>query len=435
MLKLRLGRTAQNAAWIVGCKVVQSIINLVISMITARYLGPSNFGLITYASSVVAFVVPVVQLGLSKTLVQELIENPKKEGKILGTALVLNVASALVCMVGVFGFLMVANAGEPVTIAVGVLFSISLLFQATEVLQYWFQAKLLSKYQSIASLIAYTVVALYKTYLLVTDKPVTWFAISNGLDFFLISVILAVVYKRMGNQKLGFSLDLGKAMLGRSKHYILSTMMVTIFSQTDRIMLKLMVGEGETGYYSAAFTCIGATTFVFMAIADSMRPTILQEKKNNSPAYEVRLVQLYSVMTYLSLAQSLFMTLLAKPIIYFLYGADYMPAVLPLSIGVWYIAFSYFGVARNVWILAEGKQKYLTAINLSGAVMNVGLNALLIPFWGASGAALASLVTQIFTNVIMGYIIKPIRYSNTLMVKGFNPMPLLRFVKSAIGKR
>ena len=52
-----------NISWIVGCRIVQAVISLVISMLTARYLGPGNYGLINYAASVVALVTPLMQLG------------------------------------------------------------------------------------------------------------------------------------------------------------------------------------------------------------------------------------------------------------------------------------------------------------------------------------------------------------------------------------
>ena len=425
-------RILNNAYWIIGCKIAQSMINLIISMICARYLGPSNYGLINYAASVVAFVIPIMQLGLSKTLVQELIEYPEKEGEVLGTALIMNIISAMACLVGVYGFLAIANAGEKETILIGMLYSISLMFQATEILQYWFQAKLLSKYTSIASLIAYAAVALYKVYLLVTQKPVTWFAISNSIDYFLISILLVVIYRKMGTQKLAFSIELGKKMLNRSKYYIVSAMLVTIFQQTDRIMLKLMLNNAATGCYSAAIDCVGITSFVFVAIIDSMRPVILEEKKRESPLFEEWMMELYSIITLLALSQSIIMTVLAKPLILLLYGKDYLMATVPLQIAVWYSTFSYYGSVRNIWILAEEKQKHLWVINISGAIMNVVLNVILIPVSGASGAAVASLITQVFTNVGIGYIMKPIKYNNTLMVKGLNPMLAIKRLKSLI---
>jgi PST family polysaccharide transporter len=197
--------------------------------------------------------------------------------------------------------------------------------------------------------------------------------------------------------------------------------MVMIFQHTDRIMIKLMIGESETGFYSAAITCIGISGFVFAAVIDSARPVILEMKAKDQVLYETRVTQLYSIITCVSLAQSIAMTVLAKPLVLLLYGAEYVKSASILAVAVWYITFGYYGMVRNIWVLAEEKQKYLTGINVAGALANVILNLCLIPLWGAVGAALASLVTQFFTNVIIGFIFEPIRRNNYLMVKSWNP--------------
>lgn len=425
----------KNAGWIIGCKIVQSLINLVIGLITARYLGPSNYGVISYVASVVAFALPLMQLGLKQTLVKEFIQAPDREGQILGTALTINIVSSIVCMIGSVSFVAFVDAGEKETILVCGLYSLTLLFQATEMTQYWFQSKLLSKYPSIATLCAYIAVALYKVYLLVTQKGVIWFAFSNVLDYFLISIILMLFYRKIGNQKLSVNWAMGREMLSRSKYYIIPSLMVMIFQHTDRIMIKLMIDQTETGVYSAAITCIGISGFVFAAVIDSARPAILEAKKKDQAIYEKKVTQLYSVITFMSLAQGVVMTVLAKPIVLFLYGKQYSGAASILAVAVWYVTFAYYGSVRNIWILAEEKQKHLTGINVAGALANVALNFLLIPVWGAIGAALASLFTQFFTNVIIGFIFKPIRRNNYLMIKSWNPKVLAEIIGRITPKR
>ncbi len=410
-----------NAKWIVGCKIAQSVIQLIIGMISARYLGPSNYGLINYAASILAFALPVMRLGFNATLVHELVEAPKKEGKILGTSLILNVLSSIVCILGITTFVHIVNAGEKTTILVCILYSFSLIFSALEMIQYWFQYKLKSKYSSVVMLVAYVFVSLYKIFLLVTGKSVYWFALVNCFDYALISVSLLIIYFKIGKSKLSFSFSLAKAMLSKSKHYMLSGIMVVAFQTTDHIMLLNMIDEKENGYYTAAITSAGVVQFVYTAIIDSYRPLILSNKKENSKDYQKNVSSLYSIVSYLALAQSVGFFILAKPIIQVLYGADYMPSVPVLRILVWYLMFSFMGVIRNVWILAEQKQKYLWIINLLGAAFNVLLNYILIPYYGASGAALASFVTQVFTNFVLGFIMKPIRENNKLLLRGLNP--------------
>lgn len=421
--------TTKNAAWIISCKIVQSLFGMVVSMLSARYLGPSNYGLISYAASIVAFVLPIVQLGFRSTLVSEIVDSPDREGEIIGTALFFNFLSSIACMVGVCAFVYAANPGETITLTVCALYCLSLMAQALEMIQYWFQAKLISQYTSLTGLVAYTVMTVYKIYLLAAQKNVYWFAVANALDYLIIAVVLITLYHKLGGQRLKISFRRFGKMFAKSKYFIVSSLMVAVFAQTDKIMLKAMLSEEAVGIYSAAVTCAGLTGFVFSAIIDSFRPSVFENKKVSEEAYEKSLISCYSIVICLSLAQSLVCTVFSKLIIDILYGADYAASASVLALVVWYTTFSYLGPIRNIWILAENKQKYLWIINLSGAVANILLNAVLIPLMGVMGAALASLITQIFTNVIVGFIIKPIRYNNRLMLRGCNPRLLIAYVK------
>ena len=75
------GKVINNAFWIIACRIVQSVLGLVISMLTARYLGPSSFGIINYAASIVACITPLMGLGITSVIVRKLINSPEKEGR------------------------------------------------------------------------------------------------------------------------------------------------------------------------------------------------------------------------------------------------------------------------------------------------------------------------------------------------------------------
>lgn len=428
-------KTVINASWIIVCRIVQAVLVLLVTMVSARYLGPANYGLVNYASSIVNFLKPVMQLGLNAILVKELIDRPEEEGVTLGTALGMNLVSALVSILCAVSFVSLANPGEKDTLIVCGLYSISLIFLALEMIQYWFQAHLLSKYASLTILLAYIVVSVYKLWLLMSGKSIYWFSVSNSLDYLLIAVSLLVIYKKLGGQSLSFSFARGREMLKRSYHYILSGLMVTIFAQTDKIMLKMLMDETTVGYYSAAISCASVATFVSTAIIDSARPTIFANKNRSVEVFEDSLVKLYSVIIYFSLTVCVGLVLFSKTVVGILYGAAYAETASILRILVWYTTFSYLGSIRNIWILAQEKQQYLWIVNLSGALANVLLNLFLIPMYGAVGAAFATLVTQFFTNVIVGIFIKPIRHSNTLMLRGLNPKWLIKFCIQFLRKR
>lgn len=431
MLNIFRNKVAINATWIIISKLVQSVFAFIITILTARYLGPSNYGLLSYASSIVAFVLPIVFLGFNNTLVHEISCNPQSEGEILGTAIRLSFISAIICLIGVIAFGIVSNIGDEVAIKVIVLYSFVLIFQVFDLMQYWFQAKLLSKYSSIVTLIAYAIVAIYKIILLVLSKNVIWFAVSNLLDFFLIAIMLLFIYKKIGGQKLSFNLYKGKKMFDRSKHYIITGLMIAVFSQTDKIMLKAMIDEAATGYYSAAISLASVSSFVYIAIINSFRPVIFNSQ-DSKIAFEIHLVRLYSIIIYLSIFQSIIMSLFAKLFVNMIYGPDYLSSINVLRVIVWYTTFSYLGSIRNIWMLAKDKQRYLWIINMSGATLNIFLNLVLIPHIGPLGAAIASVVTQFFSNFVMGFVLKPIRENNRLLILSLNPRYLCDLFRKRI---
>lgn len=413
-------RIIKNASWIIVCRLIQSILSMIISIISARYLGPSNFGLISYASSLTAFIVPVIQLGLRNTLVQEIVSDSKNEGEVLGTSIGMCMFSSVVGIIGITSFASILNRGETDTIIVCSLYSVSLIFQMSEMIQYWFQAKLLSKYVSIVSLIAYGLVSLYKIFLLIYNKNVYWFALTNAIDYFIISVVLFYVYKKLGGHVFRFSFKRFKYLFSKSKYYIVSGMMVNVFSQTDKIMLKIFVNDAEVGIYSAALSCAGMTSFVFVAIIDSFRPMIFENKKKKQLEYNKSMCTLYAIVFYMALLQSVLLFITSGFVTKVLYGESYSGATNILKIITWYSAFSYMGSVRNIWVLAEEKQHLLWIINLSGAVLNVFGNLFLIPVCGANGAAISSVVTQFFTNFVLCFVIKPLRENGIMILKSLN---------------
>lgn len=425
---MNVRKVASNAKWIILCRVAQSLLQLLIGMLSARYLGPANYGLINYAKSVVAFAVPFTQLGLNATLVRELIDDPEKEGQILGTSLLMSFMSSLLCIGSVWVYVSIANRGEAQTIVVCLLYSLSMMFQAIELIQYWFHSKLQSKYPSMMMLAAYVVVSVYKIFLLIAQKNIYWFAVVYSVEYGVVGMSLLFLFQRQSPQALSISGQIARRLLRNSYPYIFSSLMVTLFQNTDHVMLKMISGDTENGYYSAAITSATVCSFVYAAIIDSMRPVILSSKKVGAEEYGKHVSTLYCIIIYLALAQGLAFTLLAKPIVMILYGPEYLQTVPVLQILVWYVSFSQMGRIRNIWILTEGKQRILWKINLAGALLNIAINALLIPYFGAFGAAFASLITQVFTNFFLGFMVKELRANNQMLLTGIDPRFMMKVI-------
>ena len=409
-------KVVKNAGWIIGGRLVNKLLAFLVGILTARYLGPSNYGLINYAAAYISFFASICTLGINSIIVKNFVDHPDEEGKTIGTTLLLRAVSSLLSALMIVGIVGIVDRDEPLTVVVVALCSVGLIFQIFDTLNYWFQARLQSKYSALASLASYAAVSVYKIVLLVLGKSVEWFALASALDYIVLAVVLAAAYFKNGGQRFTASWAKAKELLSSSTSFIISGLMVSIYACTDKLMLKQMLGEASVGYYSLASAISVSWAFVLSAIIDSLYPEIVQSFNTNRIYYERKNRQLYAIVFYTSLFMSAAICLLARPFIEILYGASYLPAVQPLRIVVWYTAFSYLGVARNAWMVCENRQKYLKYLYMGAAAINVVLNLLFIPPWGASGAAAASLLTQIATTVLLPAVIRPLRANTKLML-------------------
>lgn len=422
---------ARNTAWILGCRILHALAQLAVGMVTARYLGPEDYGLIHFAASVTAFGVPVMQLGFQSTLVQEYVEKRAPEEELLGTALVLNLISGALCALLVTGAVMAAGDRQR-TVICG-LYSLSLVFRALELVGLRFQAGLQAKHSSLAALWGYLAVSAFRIWLLAAGKGTAWFALSHSVEFAVAGAVLLIRCRRSGMGRLRFRWKTAGLLLSRSRHYIPAALLVTCFQNIDRVLLTALQGETANGLYTCAVTCANLTGFVFYALVDSLRPVIL--KSAPGPDFRRHMAGLYGLMLWLGLCQSGAFSLLAGPVVGLLYGEAYRAAVPVLRILCWGTAFSMMGAARDVWLLAAGKHGLLWRINLCGALASLVLNALLIPALGPEGAAAASVLTQVVTNFLLGFWMPGMGENQALLLRGLNVRETLAWARGIFWRR
>ena len=426
MLKFLKNKEMMNAGWIVGEQIFQMALSFIVSILSARYLGPSNFGLMNYTASFISFVSSIVTLGMDGVVIKKMIAREDKEGEYLGSAMGFRLVSSVLCSISVILVVYCLNPGDTLVLTLISVQSIQLIFQALHILDAWFQRHLKSKYVSLAKMVACIVVSAYKLFLLMTAKDIRWFAFSNALNTIVITGILYLAYNKNDTQSLQFSFSTGKEVLGESYHFILSGLMTAIYGQMSKILLKEMVSSEMVGLFTTASTLCTMWIFVPTAIINSFRPGIMERKEQgNEENYLQSLKRLYSMIIWLCIAVSLAIFLLGGFAINLLYGEEYAGATLPLQILIWSETFSMIGTARGIWILAEKKNKYVKYYLGMGAVLNVALNILLIPLCGIAGAAIATLVTQVFTSLIAPMFFKETRMHTKIVLQSVDIRYLL----------
>lgn len=408
----------KNSLWIISERVVQMIISFILTMISARYLGPSNYGILSYGASFVTFFLTIIKLGLDSIIVKKLIEKPDEEGTLLGTAIVFRLISSFISIFLIFVCVIILKPGNKIILITTILQSIVLAFQAMTFLDYWYQAKLKSKYVSIAKIIGYLIATIYKIVLLITKANVIWFALSNVLDYFIICVLLFAFYKKSRGPKLKIEWGVGFSLLKESYHFIISSVMVVLYTQMDKIMIGSMIDEKSVGIYAAALSLHSAFSFLPEAIITSARPTLFSTQKNNKEHYLVRLKQTFALVFWLCVAFAFGVTIFSSLIINIVFGSEYSSAKVPLLVLVWAVPFSNLGNIRGIWIVGESKQKYVKKYLVFSSLLNFVLNLILISKFQICGAAIATLITEIFSGLIAPLIYKDTREISKIAVEG-----------------
>ena len=410
-------RIIRNAGWLIGGRLVNKVLSFLVGILTARYLGPDNYGIIGYVTAYITFFASVCNLGINSVLVKDFVDHPEDEGKAMGTAMVLRAVSSALSALMIIGIIALTEKGDPTTVMVAVLSCVGLMFQVVDTLKRWFLNRLQSKYAAIATVLAYLSVSVYKLILLASGSSVVWFALATSVEYAVVAAFLLAAYRKNKGPRFAFSWKKAKELLQSSSSYILSDIMVSVYATTDKLMLKQMLDEAAVGYYTTAVAVSNVCCFVLEAMIESVYPSVIQSYKTDRELFKRKNRQLYAGVFYSAMIGSVVICLLSGPIVEILYGESYLPSVQPLRIVVWYTAFSYLGGARGAWMVCEDKQKYLKYLSLIAAVENVILNLVLIPHLGPSGAALASLLTQITTIVVIPALIKPLRPNAKLMLE------------------
>lgn len=407
-----------NSAWIVFEQIYKMSLNLVIGVLTARYLGPNNMGIITYAATYVNAFIPFATLSMEYVVIKDIVEKPKKSGEIIGSGIFLRIIASLISVIIILGIVSSMKFGDKTYIIVTLLTSLSLIAGSLTLVDSWLQAQLRSKYATIIKSISYTMMSAYRIYILATGKNVIWFAFSVSLDAIVTALFYGYFIVIKSNIKIKISKESMRHLLTQSVPFIFSSFMIVIYGQLDRIFLDYYHGEEALGLYGVGSNLSYLWQIVPVAIITSARPVIINAKNNSHELYLKRMRQLYAFIWWLSVIVALFFTIFGDFIVRILYEEEFSSAAIILKIVSWSQGFSLLGGARAIWLLAENKNKYYVVCQLCSAFFSVLMNILLIPHYGAVGAAISTVIIQAFVALFSTMIMKQTRESTSIMMSG-----------------
>jgi O-antigen/teichoic acid export membrane protein len=200
----------------------------------------------------------------------------------------------------------------------------------------------------------------------------------------------------------------------------------------DQIMLKNMADSTQVGIYVAAVRFSEVWYFFPLLVTQSVFPAIVNAKRNDPLQYRQRMQQLYDVMTFVSLGIAVTLTFSASLLMERLYGQSYSGSDKVLAVHIWAGVIVFFGTTRGKWIIAENLQKKALIVDITGAVLNVILNLILIPYYNALGAAIATLLSYACTILATSIAIKEFREPFVMYMKSFVHCVTLRTIRQLV---
>lgn len=391
-----LVKIVDNIGWLFVDKVLRMGVGLFVGVWVARYLGPEQFGLLSFATAFVGLFGAIAGLGLQGIVVRDIVRDPSRKEDTLGTAALLQFIGGLLAYGLILATIFWLRPDDALAKALVAILGSTMLFKASEVAVYWFESQVLSKYTVWVQNGSFLVFATIKVVLILNNAPLIAFASVIMAEALMVALLMLVMLGLRGPRlrHLRITLARAKGLLADSWPLLLSGIAIVIYMKIDQIMLGQMVGDEAVGIYSAAVRISEVWYFIPTMIVGSVFPAILEAKKRSEAQYYQRLQHLYDLMVWLSVAVALPMTFLSTPIVTLLFGESFSASGTVLAIHIWASVFVFLGVASGKWFLAENRLMLSFYRAALGAVVNIILNFLLIADYGPVGAAVATVISQ-----------------------------------------
>ncbi len=389
-----LKRVTANFSWLLSERMILMAVTLFVGIYMARYLGPEDYGVLNFALSFVGLFTTMADLGLAKVTVKELVDREESRDELIGTAFILQLLGALFMFALVFGASFLIDTTTESRWIIYII-AFGLIFSSFQPIAYYFQSKVLSKYEAISRTSGLVTISSAKIVLALSGAPLLYFAFAYMLRFVPMAITLVHFYQKKVSSIFQWKVTwkTARGLLQDCWPIVISGIVVSFNRKIDQVMINQMLGSTEVGYYAAAAKLSEVWYFIPTIIISSVYPILIKYKKQSEALYKRQLRKMYDLMVVLSISLAIPVSFMSDWIAHIIYGPAYVQTGAVLAIHVWGGVFVFMNVVRSNWIVMEKQQKYAPIMQAGSAVVNVGFNLILIPIYGVLGAAVATLAT------------------------------------------
>lgn len=397
----------ENTGWLLLERIIKIFLALIATAAVARHLGPDQYGILSYAISLTAIFATLGHLGLNGLISREIIKDPKQEKPILQMAIRLKARAYLLASVLLISLSILTEKIDSIEFWVIAASCLALSTRPLEVYEFWFNSKSQSKHPAKIKIWSAMVASSIKIALTLTPLPVVYFALANALQNIASNLFIRLEHLKRKKDDAGQQIKLNSLpLLKEGLPIFIGAICAVIYQKIDTVMLKWMSGSSEAGIYSAAASISESWYFIPVAIMTSIFPKLIELKNKNPENYQKALQKTLDVLFLIALVGAITATLLSSVVITTIFGKDYIQASNILIIHIWASPFIFMRALFSKWILIEGSTYYSLLTQGLGALLNIALNLLLIPEYGAVGAAISTLASYatasffaLYTNI------------------------------------
>lgn len=395
--------TAKNTAYLLIAYVYQKVIALFYFIFLARYLGADNFGKYTFAISFVTLFSALIDFGLFPVLNREIARDKSKAKKYFSAVLGFNIMAGLFFLILVSVLINVLHYPSITKVLVYLSGLVALLDSFALCMYQVFRGHLNLKFESIGIIAHKTIMLIAGVILMLLGAPLVLMVIP--LIFGSISYVSnAALFLKKKLDILPiprFNTKILKKLLVLSWPFFIAALFSKLYATIDTILLSYLTKDIYVGYYTAAQKLgVGFLLLIAGSLSTALYPAFsyyfVRSKEQLSQLFHKGIFYLLFIAIPLIFG----ITALARPIIIFIYGIEYVPAVSSLMLFALAIPFMFLDYVMSGFLNAADMQKANTVIHGIGALIFIVLNLLFIPLWYHTGAAVAVLISFIILFII-----------------------------------
>ena len=398
-----------NTLWLFFDRFFNLIVAFAVGVAVTKYLGPEDFGLLSYAKSIAGFLLIVSSLGFESLLHREFLDD-REEGKVMGTAFIMRLGAAVASILITVALLMITGT-DALTIHMVAIFSSVAVFESSFVIRSYFQSIVKSRLTAIAALVQTLVLAVFKLLFIYLGFSVIYFA---GITLFASVVYGTMLFRNYVSnsgdiRRWSFDRAYAKSLLVDTWPLMIGAIVTFIYMKTDMIIIKILMDNEAVGQYAVLVRMTEMFYYIPMLICNSIFPALFRAKKVSEQLFIQRMEYLHHFLFVVAMLIGIGTWFFGEDVVVFLFGEEYREGAQLLPLYMWTCVFIFLGIAGSQWIVVENLQRLRLILNVGGAVLNVGLNFLMIPSYGITGAIYATLIAQAFVSVFGNLLLKQTR--------------------------